>query len=62
MADEKVEVSEEILEKAFTSLNYENPKMEMKYLFLTISGLSSMHKQNKDEGENLNLINFIKSK
>ncbi|MBU8891891.1 MAG: TetR/AcrR family transcriptional regulator [Bacteroidales bacterium] len=53
---------EEILEKAFTKLNYENPEMEMKYLFLTIAGLSSMHKQNKDEEANLNLVNFIKSK
>ncbi len=53
---------EEILKKAFSELNYKDPEMETKFLFLTISGLASMQKQNKNEKENLKLINFIKSK
>ena len=53
---------ENILEDAFIKLNYKNPKMETKFLLLTITGLTSIIKQNNNEQENEQLINFIKSK
>ena len=53
---------EEILERAFSELKYDNPKMETKYLFLTITGLANLHKQNNKEEETRDLANYIKSK
>jgi len=51
-----------IIEKAFNNLNFDNPKMETKYLFLSIMGLSSIYKQNQNKEELIELISFIKSK
>ena len=53
---------ENILENAFSKLNYENPEMETKYLILTVSGLSNSIMHNKNAQEIEQLINFIKSK
>jgi len=51
-----------IIESAFYDLDIDNPKMETKYLFLSIMGLSSIYKQNQNKEELIDLISFIKSK
>ena len=51
-----------ILENAFTELNHPNPKMETKFLFISIMGLGSIIKQIHNEKEITELINYIKSK
>jgi len=59
---EMINKVEFILEKAFTELNHPNPKMETKFLFISIMGLGSIIKQIHNEKEITELINYIKSK
>ena len=59
---EMINKVEYILEKAFTELNHPNPKMETKFLFISIMGLGNIIKQFHNEKEINELINYIKSK
>ena len=59
---EMINKVEYILENAFTELNHPNPKMETKFLFISIMGLGSIIKQFHNEKEINKLINYIKSK
>lgn len=53
---------EELLISSFTALGLECPELETKYLILTITGLSGLLKQNDNQEEIKELINFIKNK
>lgn len=53
---------EELLVSSFKELELANPELETKYLILTITGLSGLLKQNDNQEDIKELINFIKNK